>query len=120
MSCRSSFHSRRMSETKLVREKLASSLPGKTACRTVKELCAATRVVEAMDSPMRMGVSVRASRADMAVDTTLLAAIGPRTAKDARKAGLQVSVVADKQTVDALIESVSHFTLPHAADEFAP
>lgn len=51
---------------------------------------------------------------------TLLAAIGPRTAKDARKAGLSIQVVADKQTVDALIEAVSHFTLPHAADEFAP
>ena len=53
-------------------------------------------------------------------DETLLAAIGPRTAKDARKAGLPISVVADTQTVDALIETVSHFTLPHAADEFAP
>lgn len=53
-------------------------------------------------------------------DTTLLAAIGPRTANDARKVGLPVSVVADRQTVDALIETVSHFTLPHAADEFAP
>jgi uroporphyrinogen-III synthase len=53
-------------------------------------------------------------------DETLLAAIGPRTAQDARKAGLPVSVVADRQTVDALIDAVSHFTLPHAADEFAP
>lgn len=53
-------------------------------------------------------------------DTTLLAAIGPRTAKDAKKAGLPISVVADKQTVDALIDAVSQFTLPHAADEFAP
>ncbi|MGP6170229.1 uroporphyrinogen-III synthase [Microbacterium sp. A196] len=53
-------------------------------------------------------------------DGTLLAAIGPRTAKDARKAGLPITVVADKQTVDALIDAVSHFTLPHAADEFAP
>ena len=53
-------------------------------------------------------------------DTTLLAAIGPRTANDARNAGLPVWVVADKQTVDALIDAVSHFTLPHAADEFAP
>ncbi|MDQ4213363.1 uroporphyrinogen-III synthase [Microbacterium capsulatum] len=53
-------------------------------------------------------------------DTTLLAAIGPRTAKDAKRAGLPVSVVADRQTVDALIDAVSHFTLPHAADEFAP
>lgn len=53
-------------------------------------------------------------------DTTLLAAIGPRTAKDARRAGLSVSIVADRQTVDALIDAVSRFTLPHAADEFAP
>lgn len=53
-------------------------------------------------------------------DTTLLAAIGPRTAQDARRAGLPISVVADRQTVDALIDAVSHFTLPHAADEFAP
>ena len=53
-------------------------------------------------------------------DNTLLAAIGPRTASDARKAGLPISVVADRQTVDALIDAVSRFTLPHAADEFAP
>lgn len=53
-------------------------------------------------------------------ETTLLAAIGPRTATDARKVGLPIWAVADKQTVDALIEVVSHFTLPHAADEFAP
>ncbi|HWS52288.1 MAG TPA: uroporphyrinogen-III synthase [Microbacterium sp.] len=53
-------------------------------------------------------------------DATLLAAIGPRTASDARKAGLPISVVADRQTVDALIDAVSQFTLPHAADEFAP
>lgn len=53
-------------------------------------------------------------------DSTLIAAIGPRTANDARKAGLPISVVADRQTVDALIDAVSQFTLPHAADEFAP
>lgn len=53
-------------------------------------------------------------------ETTLLAAIGPRTATDARKAGLPISVVADRQTVDALIDAVSQFTLPHAVDELAP
>ncbi|HZU94710.1 MAG TPA: uroporphyrinogen-III synthase [Microbacterium sp.] len=53
-------------------------------------------------------------------EETLLAAIGPRTAKDALKAGLPITVVADRQTVDALIDAVSHFTLPHAADELAP
>lgn len=49
---------------------------------------------------------------------TLIAAIGPRTAKDARKVGLSVDVVAAKQTVDALIDAVSQFPLPHATDEF--
>lgn len=52
--------------------------------------------------------------------TTLIAAIGPRTAKDARRAGLSVDVIADTQTVDALIDAVGRFPLPHAADEFAP
>lgn len=50
---------------------------------------------------------------------TLVAAIGPRTAKDARRAGLGVSVVAREQTVDGLIAAVSRFPLPHASDEFA-
>ena len=53
-------------------------------------------------------------------DSTLLAAIGPRTAKDAKRAGLPITVVADTQTVDALIDAVAQVTLPHAADEFAP
>lgn len=52
--------------------------------------------------------------------STLIAAIGPRTAKDAKRAGLSVDVVADRQTVDALIDAVARFPLPHAADEFAP
>lgn len=52
-------------------------------------------------------------------DATVIAAIGPRTAKDARRAGLDVSVVAEEQTVDGLIEAVSSFPLPHATDEFA-
>lgn len=51
---------------------------------------------------------------------TLIAAIGPRTATDARRAGLAVDVIADTQTVDALINAVAQFPLPHAADEFAP
>lgn len=53
-------------------------------------------------------------------ESTVIAAIGPRTAKDARKVGLGVHVIAPVQTVDALIEAVSHFALPHAADEFQP
>ena len=52
--------------------------------------------------------------------TTVIAAIGPRTAKDARRAGLSVDVIAEAQTVDALILAVAGFSLPHAADEFAP
>ncbi|WOQ69459.1 uroporphyrinogen-III synthase [Microbacterium limosum] len=53
-------------------------------------------------------------------DSTVIAAIGPRTAKDARKVGLSVDVVAPQQTVAALIEAVSHLALPHAADELQP
>jgi uroporphyrinogen-III synthase len=45
-------------------------------------------------------------------DSTLIAAIGPRTAKDARKAGLEVDVVAERQTVEALIDAVSAFPVP--------
>ncbi|MFE1646778.1 uroporphyrinogen-III synthase [Microbacterium sp. P01] len=52
-------------------------------------------------------------------ESTVIAAIGPRTAKDAKRAGLPVDVVADRQTVDSLIEAVSHFALPHASDEFS-
>ena len=53
-------------------------------------------------------------------ETTLIAAIGPRTARDAERAGLEVDVVAETQTVAALIDAVARFSLPHAADEFAP
>jgi len=53
-------------------------------------------------------------------DTTVIAAIGPRTAKDAKRTGLPIDVVARAQTVDALIEAVSSFSLPHASDEFQP
>jgi uroporphyrinogen-III synthase len=53
-------------------------------------------------------------------EATVIAAIGPRTAKDAKRSGLPVDVVADQQTVDALIAAVARFPLPHAADELAP
>lgn len=39
-------------------------------------------------------------------ETTIVAAIGPRTAKDARAVGLDVAVVAREQTVAGLIDSV--------------
>lgn len=52
-------------------------------------------------------------------DSTIIAAIGPRTAKDAKRTGLTVDVTAERQTVDALIAAVAKFPLPHAADEVA-
>ena len=52
--------------------------------------------------------------------TTVLAAIGPRTAHDARKLGLPVDVVAAEQTAAALIGAVSALALPHASDETVP
>ena len=51
--------------------------------------------------------------------STIIAAIGPRTAKDARKAGLGVNAIAREQTVDGLVAAVQKFPLPHATDEFA-
>ncbi len=50
---------------------------------------------------------------------TVVAAIGPRTAKDARREGLSVSIVAREQSVEALISAVAQFSLPHSTDEFA-
>lgn len=44
--------------------------------------------------------------------STVIAAIGPRTAKDAKRAGLAVDVVAERQTVESLIDAVARFTLP--------
>ncbi|MFT4051369.1 MAG: uroporphyrinogen-III synthase [Microbacterium sp.] len=51
--------------------------------------------------------------------STVIAAIGPRTAKDARKVGLRVTATAREQTVDGLIAAVQGVPLPHATDEFA-
>ncbi|MFT4214290.1 MAG: uroporphyrinogen-III synthase [Microbacterium sp.] len=50
---------------------------------------------------------------------TIIAAIGPRTAKDARKVGLNVSAVAREQSVDGLIAAIQAFPLPRASDEAA-
>lgn len=50
--------------------------------------------------------------------STVIAAIGPRTAKDAKRAGLGVDVVAETQTVDSLIDAVARF--PLSIDESTP
>lgn len=52
--------------------------------------------------------------------TTVVAAIGPRTAQDARATGLTVDAVAQPQTVDALLDAVAQFPLPYATEELAP
>lgn len=57
---------------------------------------------------------------DTIPQTTLVAALGPLAAQDAITAGLRLPPVADRDTVEELIRAVSQFTLPHAADEFAP
>lgn len=64
----SSDHSLRTRVTKLVREKLVSSLPGNIAWRTVMEEVAATSVVDARDSPSMMGARVKVSTAEIAVE----------------------------------------------------
>ena len=50
-------------------------------------------------------------------EETIVAAIGPRTAEDAARIGLKVDIIAEHQTATALIDAVSQFPLPHAADE---
>jgi len=47
--------------------------------------------------------------------STLIAAIGPRTAKDAKRAGLSVDVTAEQQSVDGLLDAVARFPIPHEA-----
>jgi len=47
-------------------------------------------------------------------DTTLVAAIGPRTARDARKLGLTVDVVAAETTIPSLIEAIARHPTPVA------
>jgi uroporphyrinogen-III synthase len=53
-------------------------------------------------------------------EATVIAAIGPRTAKDARRAGLAVSAVAKEQSVLGLIAAVSQFPVPQAVIDAAP
>ena len=40
-------------------------------------------------------------------ETTLVAAIGPQTARDAREYGLRVDVIAEERTAASLIEAVA-------------
>lgn len=64
-----------------------------------------------------VAVQVSEQFPDLPADT-VVAAIGPRTAKDARKAGLNVTVVATDQSVEGLIDAVAAMPLPHSNDEF--
>lgn len=50
-------------------------------------------------------------------DQTVIAAIGPRTAKDARKVGLPIHVVAPERTVDSLIDALSGTPVPPPTTE---
>jgi uroporphyrinogen-III synthase len=42
-------------------------------------------------------------------DSTVIATIGPRTEKDARRIGLPIDAVAEQQTIDALIDALGRF-----------
>ncbi|MFT4235743.1 MAG: uroporphyrinogen-III synthase [Microbacterium sp.] len=50
-------------------------------------------------------------------DQTVVAAIGPRTALDAEKAGLTIRVIAPGQTVDSLIASIAGLDVPPPTEE---
>jgi uroporphyrinogen-III synthase len=45
-------------------------------------------------------------------ESTLVAAIGPRTARDARKLGLAVDVVAAETTISSLVEAIARQPAP--------
>ncbi|GAB2512661.1 hypothetical protein GCM10027064_08040 [Microbacterium petrolearium] len=50
-------------------------------------------------------------------DQTVIAAIGPRTARDAERVGLPVRVVAPTQTIDSLIDTLAAIPLPPPTPE---
>ncbi|WOF23391.1 uroporphyrinogen-III synthase [Microbacterium betulae] len=50
-------------------------------------------------------------------DQTIIAAIGPRTARDADAAGLPIHVVAAKQTIDSLIDALADIPVPPETPE---
>lgn len=52
-------------------------------------------------------------------ESTVLAAIGPRTAMDARSVGLTVAAIAQEQTVASLIDAVARFPLPEVAENLS-
>ncbi|MGO1769276.1 MAG: uroporphyrinogen-III synthase [Microbacterium sp.] len=50
-------------------------------------------------------------------DSTIIAAIGPRTARDAERVGLPIRVVAGAQSINALIDTLSELELPSPSPE---
>ncbi|WP_029150326.1 uroporphyrinogen-III synthase [Microbacterium indicum] len=50
-------------------------------------------------------------------DQTIIAAIGPRTARDAGEAGLPIQVVAPKRTIGSLIDALAAIPVPPATPE---
>lgn len=50
-------------------------------------------------------------------DQTVIAAIGPRTARDAERAGLPIRVVAPTQTIEALIDTLAAIPVPPPTPE---
>jgi uroporphyrinogen-III synthase len=52
-------------------------------------------------------------------ESTVMAAIGPRTAKDAAKLGLTVDIIAPEQTAASLISALSQCALPRPTQEAA-
>jgi uroporphyrinogen-III synthase len=50
-------------------------------------------------------------------EETVVAAIGPRTAFDARAAGLTVHVIAESRSASSLVEGLGEFALTHKETE---
>ena len=71
--------------------------------------CASEDQVYALQAACALSIGLSSNRTKISRDLLALAIAGPTT-----------DITSAEQTIDALIDAVSQFTLPHAADEFAP
>lgn len=101
-----------------VRSVVAYRTVGVPASAKVREDVLSGRINAILVTSGSVAEQVRAQFPEIP-DATVIAAIGPRTAKDARRVGLSIRVIAREQTVEGLIASVTRFAVPQDADEYA-
>ncbi len=98
-----------------VRSVVAYRTIGVPANEKVIEDVASGRINAILVTSGSVAEQVRAQFPHIA-DSTIIAAIGPRTAQDARGVGLRIQAVAPEQTVESLIATLAAFTPPATID----